>query len=279
MKSHIFILVALSVFYTASAQEGLHVAILGRAQSKTIGGDFFVKNFAGNNFALKKEFSIGYQAGLAVGYGFTDNIGVNIGAFYSTQGQRYAEYNEQAGDLAYSFKREVALNYLKLPVHAVYIYDAAEDISFSAFAGFYYAMLLSYQDKTSFQYSSTQEMLFNGTATVSGDNYKWEYTDHGAHYLETFHMTSQPYQKSDFGISAGAGAVFKLSDMIYLPVMATYQQGLTDIKNHSAAEVRYSKTTTYWDETTDANKSEKYSSSTYGVMIGLKLLIDEIAGY
>jgi hypothetical protein len=264
---------------TASAQEGLHVAILGRAESKMIGGDFFVKNFQNNNFALKKEFTFGYQAGVTIGYGFSDNIGINAGAFYSPQGQNYSDFTETVTDLTHSATRSVALNYLKIPLHATYTSDPTEAVSFSAFAGFYYAYLLSYTDKTTLQYSTPQETLFAGTATVTGDSYKWDYTDHGTHYFDTYSITDQPYQKNDYGLSAGAGVTFRLSNMIYVPVMATYQVGLADIKNHSAAEMRYNEKATYWDEFADANKSEKYSNSAVGLMVGLKVLIDELPGY
>jgi hypothetical protein len=281
MKTKVLLLLVCSLVVSliSFAQEGLHAAIFGIAQSKTIVGDFFVKTFPGNDIALKKEFAIGYQAGVAIGYGFSDNMGVNLGARYSVQGQSYADYKEVENDLTYTFKRSVELNYLKIPVHFTYIVEPTDAITFSAFAGFYYAMLLSYSDKTSFQYSSSQGTLFDGTATVSQDDYKWDYTDHGVHSLETFHLTSQPYKKSDFGLSAGAGIVLKLSDMIYVPVMLTYELGLADIKNHSAAKTEYNATATFWDETTDGNLSEKYHNSSVGAMIGLKFLIDELAGY
>jgi hypothetical protein len=272
-------LLAFALFNTASAQEGLHLAILAQVQSKTIGGDFYVGNFQGNNSALKKELAMGYQAGIAFGYGFSDNIGVNLGAYYSVQGQDYADFTETINDLTHNFKRSVSLNYLKIPIHATYISDPTAAVAFSAFGGFYYAVLLSYTDKYTLQYATPQEMLFDGSATVTGDNYKWEYTNHGDHYLEAYNMKGRPYEDNDYGISAGAGIVLRISDMVYLPVMATYQLGLADIKNHSASETRYSETVTYWDEHSEKNMSEKYSTSSIGLMVGLKLLIDELPGY
>jgi hypothetical protein len=275
-----FLLIPLLAFaITAGAQEGLHMTVLGQVQSSTISGDFFVKDFQNNDFALKKESTLGFQAGIAGGYGFTDNLGVSLGVYYAVQGQHYTDYKEEALGLSYTFKRSTSLNYIKVPLHFTFISDASAAITFSGFAGFYYGMLLNYEDETTIQYSDPQGSLFDGTATVKGDNYKWDYTDHGVHTLETFHLSSQPYKKSDFGISAGAGMVLKLGDMVFVPVMLTYQFGLADIKNHSAAATRHNEKVNYWNEITDGNNGEKFSNNSLGIMIGLKFLIDEIAGY
>jgi len=261
---------------TVFAQEGMHIEIMAQAQSNSIEGDYFVKNFAGNEEAMKKEFTFGYQGGVAFGYGFNSRMGLSLGAFYSAQGQHYADYTEVVTDVSHTVKRTTALNYLKIPLHFTFVVEMNNEFSFSAFAGFYFASLLSYTDKESLQYSSSSlGPLFDGTADVSGTDYKWDYNDHGTHYLETYQLQGQPYKKSEFGISAGACFDWRIGDNTYIPLMLTYQAGLTDIKNHSAAVQRYGTTQSYWGDSDSRNHSEKCNNATLGFLIGLKITIGQ----
>jgi hypothetical protein len=265
---------AIAIFIKTFAQEGINFQLFGQAHSKMISGDYFREDFSTKDVAMEKKFSIGYQGGISGGYGFNDNMGVSLGLLYSAQGQNYSDFEEEVNNDGHTFKRKVALNYLTIPVHFTFTADPSAMLSFSAFAGFYFSSLLSYNDEITLQYSESQASTFDGTATVSADDYKWEYTDHGAHSNQTFNLKSQPYKSSDFGISAGAGVDLQLVDNVYLPLMLTYQLGLADIKNNSSTVEHDGITESYWEKFSKRNGSEKLSNSTLGLRIALKIVLE-----
>jgi hypothetical protein len=266
MKKILFTLILLSIIMNALAQDGLTTEVRAEIQNNMTTGDYFVKTISGSNVALDKKFSFGYQAGLAVGYYFNYNCGLSIGCLYSAQGQQYADYTEESNGFTKTTGKKTDLNYLKFPLQVHFTSASDNGIAFSAFAGYYYSLLLSYSVKTNINYSTGY-----GTDDASGKQLKHDITDNGTHYLETYGLSLSPYL-ADYGLTFGAGIEMRLRRGVYMPVLVNYQYGLADVKNRSAILDRGYDDVAYWKYPSDANFSQALNMSCLGLMTGVKWL-------
>lgn len=110
MRKIIITLLALNIINNLFAQQGLHVGLMGNFNTVWIANQ---NAYGGEEYDYKITFGGG--GGAAAGYNFTDNIGVQLDALLSTQGQKYME---SAGG---TNEREVKLNYFIIPLLFQYV--------------------------------------------------------------------------------------------------------------------------------------------------------------
>ena len=223
--------------------------------------------------ALKKSFTFGIDAGASFGYNFSETMGVSLGLLYSKQGQHYKDYTWTIGNDNATWKRKVALNYLKIPLQLNYIINPGEKISFTVSAGFYLGFLLGYNDENKAIASDGSGF----TATAKGDTYSQTYTDSGGSSTDrsAAFISGKPYKSTDFGGLIGAGLQFKLSDKISIPIGLMYQIGFVDIKNKACQYTQNSSNNAqlFWQNsnTDSPNATLSYHNSSLELKIGLKI--------
>jgi len=291
MKTKILltIVIAFSIFTTAFAQKGLNFVFSVQPDMKMIGGDFNVPTSSGSYIPMDKKMGIGFQAGGAIGYNFTDNLGLSLGLMYSAQGQNYDDYvlseSDYNGSNFYTatstVTRKVSLNYLKLPFQFNFNTNPANTVAFAGFAGFYLGVLLSYTDETTINGTYNDGFgteTYHASAIAKEDQVTYlETSSFSASESNTSPLSEKPYKTADFGATIGAGIQLKLSDKISLPIMLNYQIGLADVKNNGSLVTHDSgDTDLYWNSFAsydDRNIAESYHNSTLGLLFGLKITL------
>jgi hypothetical protein len=253
------------------AQKGMNVQIVV-SPGMSMGGKFEVpenpQSLDPGWVALKKTFTFGMDAGVTFGYNFTEKVGVNLGLLYSKQGQHYKDYTWTIGKDNATWKRKVALNYLKLPLRVNYTINPEQKISFTASAGFYLSFLLGYKDEN----SATASDGSSFTATAKGDTYTQTY---GSDTESAAFINGNPYKSTDFGGLISVGLQFKLSEKIVIPVGLIYQVGFVDIKNKACQYTQSSSNDAelFWQNSDNdsPNATLSYHNSSLELLIGLKI--------
>ena len=270
-KTLILLIVIILVSVATYAQKGMNIQILVDP-GISMGGKYEVpENLSSSDpgwVALKKSFTFGMDAGASFGYNFTETMGVSLGMLYSKQGQHYKDYTWTIGNENATWKRKVALNYLKLPLQFIYVINPEQKISFTISAGFYLSFLLGYIDENKATASDGSDF----TATAKGDTYSQTY---GSTTESAAFIGGKPYKSTDFGGLLGAGLQFKLSDKITIPLGLIYQIGFVDIKNKSCQYTQSSSNDAqlFWQNSNNNSPNEtlSYHNSLLALKIGLKI--------
>ena len=266
------------------AQKKISIAFYLGPQTKSVSGDYFAGDTGTVKVAAGKQFDLGFQTGFMVGYALMDSTGkdsleVAIGFIQSSQGQSYDKYEKVGTNETFSVSHNTVLNYLRIPVQLIYTRNAAKHFSFTCFAGVYFAPLIGYEDKTrtsrvNASVSTLETSTASGSEVVVASSQDVNFHNTYVHSFnkQTYPLSDKPY-KSDFGVTLGAGMQIKLSEKMYLPCMFNYEIGLTDIKNYSATVQLPGGTVSYWGDAADPNSSEKFHTSSLGILIGLKYIL------
>jgi opacity protein-like surface antigen len=286
MKTKILTLLLTTFSFTCFAQ-GFNFQIIAQPQSKMINGNFNVPNSDGATYLpMDKKFGIGFEGGVAVGYNFNQNVCLSMGMLYSIQGQNYNDYAVTSGSDMATMTRSVAMDYLKIPIRVQFTSAASGVVSFTGFAGIYVAPLLSYEDRFTENISSSEVSgsttiyyTLDASMTASGQAVAvmYSYAETGGVSTQgsaTYTLSGKPY-KTDFGAMLGAGVQFKISDKLALPLMLSYEAGLSDIKDHTVIRSYQGDSDLYWNffSTDDRNAVEKYHNSALGILIGLTITL------
>lgn len=96
---------------------GMITLISAQTASLSIKGGLNISNFYGDNL-LEKNMQPGFHIGVGADLGFTPNISLQTGLFYSTKGAKY-HYDfpiAAVGDVEYN----INANYLHMPLHLAY---------------------------------------------------------------------------------------------------------------------------------------------------------------
>lgn len=251
--------------------------IVTSLQYSSVIGDYYVP--IANNAAytvytyapMTKYSMLGLEAGVSFGFHFNKNMGVSLGALFSSQGQDFltknVNYNDGTSTYPESFSRYVTLSYFKIPIQFHFNTNPDKRISFSSFAGLYFGFLMSYYD-----YLKITIPGYTFTATALGNSYTEN--DNGTSFKYTL-KGGQPYNSFDFGTTIGAGISFRLNSRLSIPLIFNYQLGFTDIKNYACYSTDSGVNYKFWQlwqgDATDFNYKETYYNSLFGFKTGLRI--------
>ena len=116
IKSVGLLLITLSLSIQTQAQQGLHIGIIGDPTNTwMLNSD----DSDDSNHELKPTISAAF--GLGIGYNFGDNMGIEVNALYSLEGQRY-----EIGGVEFHQKND----YLKIPLMLTYNSDPSASVMF-----------------------------------------------------------------------------------------------------------------------------------------------------
>jgi len=202
MKKIIFLLSFLAVTGTAFAQKGLHLGLRLQPQISYMN--------QGEISAMNDQIdyvipSYGFAGGLAVGYHFTDNVGVELGLLYSAQKQ---EFKGNIAGLGSEVKSSLGLNYFKLPLLFVANTSPEVGTQFSFGIGPQLGILTG----------AKQEFNGNEVVAIDGVNY----------------AAKDVYQQIEFGVAMQLGVRFKVTDEIFIDAALRFDYGITDAENKEA---------------------------------------------
>lgn len=209
------ILAITSVFLSAHAQKGFHLGLHGG------GGLVFIANQ--NNYGdpeLEYSPKLGYMFGAEAGMNFIDNLGVQLEANFTRQGQNYEDKIDNN-----TIFRDVTLKYTQFPV--LLKYSGGNYLTrFSAMFGPYFGYLNS-----ATLYYKENEVVINEKDLKD----RQDITDR--------------FEKWDMGLVLDIGSDFKLVDNLYASTSLRFSYGLKDInvpawQIKSPTSAKYEKSTT-----------------------------------
>jgi hypothetical protein len=268
-KSKIIGLLLVPVFISLAgmAQRGINIQILVDP-GLTMGGKYEVPKDPLSEDpgweTMKKSVSFGLNAGLAIGYNFSDALGVSLGLQYAKQGQHYKDYQWTIQNESATWSRKVNLNYLRIPLQLNYILKPENKISYYISAGVYVGILLGYNDENKLSASDGSEM----TATAKGDNYTQTYNGDSQ---SAIFIDGKPYKSVDFGGLISAGLQVNLSEKISIPIGIIYHYGFLDVKNKSCQFKQNNSSDTYLFWQNGANNSPNATDSYHNSLLALRL--------
>jgi hypothetical protein len=191
LKKSLLTLVAGLFTFATFAQKGLEFGVYVTPQNTWI---FNQQDFDADS-RLDFRPTIKMAFGASAGYNFTDNLGVQTGICYSSQGQNY---KSTIGSLTSEFSAD--LTYLRIPVLFKYNSDPSSSSSFLVNAG------LDFGIKTGATANLTSP------TTSSSD-------------------ISANYNSMDIAAVFGFGAQFKLVENVYLTTMFRFSYSISTIES------------------------------------------------
>jgi hypothetical protein len=265
-KSYLILIASVILSVGAYSQKGLDLEIIAQP-GISMGGNYQHQSAPGINGIydwtnMNKAYTLGVNAGASIGYNFNDKISVSAGLQFSQQGQNYKDYTYTYKDMSIYHKRDVILNYLKIPIQFYFAPTSKKNVSFICSAGLYFGYLLNYKDKNTFTVSYSVGDFGPYVNTASGMTYNEGSTD------SVYVLLSKPYKIYDLGGIVATGLQIKLSDNLFLPVMLNYQFGFIDVKNESSKYKHDNSNNIFFWKT--PNNTLSYRNSSLGLKIGLK---------
>lgn len=218
--------------------------------------------------AMQDTFTLGVNLGVAFGYNFTDKLGVSLGLFYSSQGQKYKDYTWVISNELITLHRSVSLDYLKIPLQFNFVSEYNQSYTYYLSAGIYAGFLVNYIDELKLTGR-------DGSATLIATGDKYSVTTTGNLIANGGNPTliSHPYYTTDFGAVAEVGLQFRLSDKVSLPIGVSYQFGFVNVKNKDSKFTQNAGTSyLYWQNSynNSPNATIDYRNYLLGIKIGLK---------
>ncbi|MCS6935576.1 MAG: PorT family protein [Chitinophagales bacterium] len=237
-KLHIACLCGVCLYVTGKAQEGFHLGVAGAFNSTWIlnqnnyGTLAPFTNYLVRSSEMDYRFTWGGQAGIALGYNFTRNWGIQAEILYNFTGQRYEDNFEGPAIIPQgtfgsaqqyvNVKRNISLQYLQIPVMARFISSGSNTVRFTAALG----------PQVGFRTRAREEVYIAG------------------YPYDTLALPpKEKFRPVDFGLALQAGAEIYATDNLYLDVGLNVYGGLTDINGqvlrtlgwYSQNDVKYQK--------------------------------------
>jgi len=202
MKKSLFILV-FSILFAGTSLAQVRFGITTGLNFSSFSGD---KNFNGDSWG----YLVGFQGGLVVDIGITENFSIIPELLYSQRGayNKYEEIENKKNTVEFSF----ILNYLQVPVNLAYKLNVGSS-KLSLFAGPYVGYALSGQFKTDYNMDGEKES---------------EKED-----IE-FGSDVEQMKALDYGVNIGAG--FEFGSGMFLKLQ--YNMGLNNLSNDNSANVK-----------------------------------------
>lgn len=234
--------------------------------------------------SLNSSFNIGFETGIAFGYNFNDNLGIGIGINYARQNQFYQPYfgtetgyvdNEFVRN-QYETTRSLSMDYLRNSLVFKFTTNPEKVVSFNAYLGPYFGVLLSYYDYQTYSQNIRYEFGYwvnvNGSATIYNNTiiYKGSYqSSFGSDsYDERGTVVTWPYNRFDFGLTTSVGISINVSPLISIPVMFNNQIGFLNLKNMSGRYRDSYGTYSYWEG--DPNRNITSRNLVNGISTGIR---------
>lgn len=270
MKKVLSLLSFVALLGTANAQKGvvdvvgLHLGLQGGFNSTWILNQ---NNYGFQELDYTRTF--GFATGLAIGYNFTNTMGIQIDLNYATMGQDYFDISKDFCNIDVNGDnkpekvetyRYVRLNYVQIPI--MFRFQSARTkkqmISFHAMAGpsfgFLSAASMSYEADTA----------FTGTLyAIPGDSIDYMVPE----FAQTAETESADayFSGFDLGFTLDLGADIFVTKQLYITPAAKFYYGLTDINSAPTRERRKD------IETTDYTGASRNAFG--GISIGIHYLL------
>ena len=168
-----------------------------------------MSNYYGDDLT-DKNMKPGFHIGLGADLGFTPNVSLQTGLFFSTKGAKYHYEIPVVGELEYN----VNANYLQLPVHLAYKVDVTPSTKVVFHAGPYVAYGVSGKRKVVSKYTADFDQLL------------------GKQEINTFDKDFG-FKPFDAGVGLGVGAEFGM-----ILVDLGWDMGLTNISRAAKGSVK-----------------------------------------
>lgn len=243
MKKLLLLLSFAAMIGTANAQKGaidvtgMHIGLQGGFNSVWILNQ--------NNYGFQElEYarSFGYSTGLALGYNFKNNMGVQVDINYATMGQDYFDISKDFSNIDVNGDnkaekvetyRYIDLSYVQIPIQFRYqsVRTKKQIISFHAMAG----PSLGFLAGADMYYEA--DTAYNGTLVViPGDTIDY--------MVPEFAQTAGPesadayFSGFDLGFNLAIGADIYVTEQLYITPAAKFYYGLSDINSAPTRERR-----------------------------------------
>lgn len=243
MKKLICLLSFVALVGTANAQKGvvdvtgLHLGLQGGFNSVWILNQ---NNYGFQELEYARKF--GFSTGLALGYNFKNNLGIQVDINYATMGQDYFDISKDFSNIdangdnkpeKVETYRYVDLSYVQVPLQFRYqsIRTKKQMISFHAMAG----PVLGFLSAADMYYEA--DTTYTGTLfLIPGDSIDYMVPE----FFQTAETeTADAYFSGfDLGFTLDIGADIYLTKQLYLTPSAKFYYGLTDINSAPTRERR-----------------------------------------
>lgn len=243
MKKLVFLSSFLALFSVVNAQKGvinqtgLHVGLQGGFNSVWILNQ---NNYGFQELDYRRTF--GYSTGLALGYNFKNELGVQIDFNYATTGQDYFDISKDFCNIDVNGDnkpekvdtyRYIDLAYFQIPIQFRYQSERTKKqiISFHAIAG----PSLGFLTSAKMRYEA--DTAYNGVLVeISGDSIDYMVPS----FAQTAATESADayFSGFDLGFNLDLGVDIYVTDNIYITPAAKFYYGLTDINSSPTRERR-----------------------------------------
>ena len=203
-------IVVLSVASLVNAQKGLEIGPMFQYQSNWLTNS--TDYDAGPELDVSRTFGMGY--GLNLGYGFNERHGIRVGAFKSTQGQKYITSEEFT--LLPAARSEILSEYLQVPV--LYRYNGNLNISNTAFlltVGPQFGML-----------QKVSGNMYAGSGLIADSS-----TIPTSILLKPSQDLKSFYNSLDISGQLGIGMIARFSKKFHMNAMLNFSYSLQDIES------------------------------------------------
>ena len=243
MKKLLLLLSFAAMIGTANAQKGvidvtgMHIGLQGGFNSVWILNQ---NNYGFQELEYARTF--GFSTGLALGYNFKNNMGVQVDINYATMGQDYFDISKDFSNIDVNGDnkaekietyRYVNLSYVQIPIQFRYqsVRTKKQIISFHAMAGPSLGFL------SSADMYDEADTAFNGNLVlIPGDTIDY--------MVPEFAQTAGPesadayFSGFDLGFNLAIGADIYVTEQLYITPAAKFYYGLTDINSAPTRERR-----------------------------------------
>lgn len=215
MRRLTFLLLAFLFVGSLRAQQGLSIGVNATPMSTWIlnGDDFDA------GAELNFRSTIGWSAGLNLGYNFTDRVGLVSGVLLSNEGQNYiTDYDNRTEAEQDVFARE--LTYIRVPLLFKYNSDISDRTSFLLRVGPYLGFL-----------SSSQVTYDSNLPDAAEETYE---TQNLAYSLPTSPLTAREgsiFRGFDLALALELGSQVNLSESMQLFFLIRFAGSISSIEN------------------------------------------------
>ena len=281
-----------SAYSTSTAQT---IEFTFQPQNITINGKVIQYDYSTDipPVVFQKQLTYGYNVGLMIGIEAGKKFAVNIGLLYANDKQNFKDesrngsiyFDSTTYFYNHTYTTSLALNYLNIPIQLTYESSIGKKLSFICSGGICFSKLLDYtiqtrQNHYDQEVHNAQSVYYSNTKSTSASdgsiNITSTYAQNPVYFMhsETYALKKEPFYKSDFKLTGGAGIEYKISAKLSFPILFTYELGLLNIKNpHSYYQLPYRPYGAYTNDVPLWENSDPLKVSAMGLTIGVKLKV------
>lgn len=215
MQKLILLVVALLLTTYTYAQKGLEVGIQFTPGTSWIMND---EDFAEDD-DLNFKASFGFNTGLALGYNFTDGIGLQSGIIYSKTKQNYINANSAASKAEQDLYSRT-LSYIRVPV----LFKFNGDISSSASAYFRIGPHFDFLSNAQYEYQDIESTTLDNLFDLS-------FKENMNPYTSASGTTYKVYKKVVVGLTLEMGGIIRINESMGIIMLLHLEGSLTNTED------------------------------------------------